>query len=299
MRVKLIGERESWLDLDVEAPAGMETKSHLTAWRARRRGTLVLLKLVQGSGVWNEDGRLLAFFRKVADLEVSDGRLVLLSNEFGPCTGGARGVRHSIKESTTPLQVTDGQSVGVAQVLDLCVPTGGANYLDISAAARMGLASWLDQSEWGYVLFNLDSKLQLGTGPTWKKPTIAPPTFSPDGRFVVSCQHERAAWWNDETDDPSEVPSPGGRRRLGTVSTHAVSTGEIRETELFVDLPAGWLPDRPYNSEWYRVWGPEFIDEGSLRVWLPDGTSETLALPLPESIVLSRPLSNQRTWLEP
>jgi hypothetical protein len=148
-------------------------------------------------------------------------------------------------------------------------------------------------------LVDLQTGTQLGASTRWETSADAPPAFSPDGQYIVACQFERAAWWNDEDgEDPSEVPSPGGRRRIGVISVHHLATNSLAETPVFADVPAGWIPDRPYNSEWYRIWGPEFIDQARLRIWLPDGTEEVLSLPLPRDLVITRPLGTVRPWID-
>ena len=71
----------------------------------------------------------------------------------------------------------------------------------------------------------------------------------------------------------------------------------ITKHTVTVDLPDGWLPDRPEAAEWNQIWGPEFVAESAFRFWLPDDSPELLTLPLPPIIEIHRPIGTQRRWL--
>ncbi|MGB8294211.1 MAG: hypothetical protein WCG85_02165 [Polyangia bacterium] len=85
---------------------------------------------------------------------------------------------------------------------------------------------------------------------------------------------------------------------MGTITVQSVRSGTISRHDVCVELPDGWAPDRPEESEWNMLWGPEFLPDGKLRIWLPDDAQELLTLPLPSQIVITRPLAAQRSWLE-
>jgi hypothetical protein len=295
MKAKLLHHSEEWLPYDLEAPPSAAKEPFLSVWRVQHSpfAPRLALKLSDGVGIWEKSGALVKFFPKAADFTWTQdpARAYLWMPVFAPCAQGA-GVRHALLE-------VDTGSFATQPLVDLCVETGGPRYLELSTDNTLGIATWLDQTEWGYVSFDPQQKSQRAPKLSWGSPTLSPPAFAPSRHAVVSCHFGRAAWWNDyEGEDPSEVPSPGGRRRIGVISVHDLDTNQITHSEVMVDLPAGWIPDRPYYSEWYQIWGPVFQSPTSFLIWLPDGTTELLSLPLPTTVVLGRPLLSEREWPE-
>ena len=201
-----------------------------------------------------------------------------LECRFGKCPGGA-GVRHVLKSR-------DPQSFEKRQETEICVPTGGVRYLVLNHRGDRCLATWLEQHAWGYVGVDLNTMAQMVHGLSWPSATLAAPEFSGDDAYVVSCHFAGSAWWNDELADPN-IPSPGGIRKVGTISVQDIENGEITQHDVFVEVPQGWIPDRPDYSEWYGIWGPEFVSDQEFRIWLPDNTAEILKLPLPERVLFT------------
>jgi len=59
-----------------------------------------------------------------------------------------------------------------------------------------------------------------------------------------------------------------------------------------VELPGGWQADRPEDSSWDMIWGPEFYLRSS------DDSEDILTLPLSPKIEIYRPLATSRQWLD-
>ena len=293
MRAKLIHHDEEWLPGEFESPALLVTKGYLRVWCIHRyaSGGLIGMKIERGTGVWNSSGRLLRYFSRGADLAWSRDASLLWSLEcrFGKCPGGA-GVRHVLKSR-------DPQSFEKRQETEICVPTGGVRYLVLNHRGDRCLATWLEQHAWGYVGVDLNTMAQMVHGLSWPSATLAAPEFSGDDAYVVSCHFAGSAWWNDELADPN-IPSPGGIRKVGTISVQDIENGEITQHDVFVEVPQGWIPDRPDYSEWYGIWGPEFVSDQEFRIWLPDNTAEILKLPLPERVHLRSTLGTHRQEVE-
>jgi hypothetical protein len=291
MKAKLLHHAWEWLPGKFQAPGPLARKKHLTAWRAHQSptGGLIGMKLVgAGTGVWDTAGKLLRYAERGADLAWREGPTDLLSleAEFGRC-GRRKGIRHALKR-------LEAGSFRVLDEAEVCVPTGGVEYLVVNHGGDRCLATWLDQTEWGYVLMDLARMAQLPGEFAWPSPTLAPPAFSPNDALVVSCNFFRSGWWTDEVDDYWDVPSPGGLRKAGTITVQTVASGKMTRHDVLVDLPPGWMPDRPDRPEWDQLWGPEFVSERGLRIWLPDESDELLSLPLPRQIEICRGIQNRR-----
>ena len=214
MRVVLLGEHGAWLAFDAEQPRELARAKHLSCsqYREDPTGNLVAMKLTKGCGIWKKSGELISYFPSGVDLGWHGGKVWLLALKFGT-SKATSGVAHTLN-SLNP------HTLEVESTIEVVVPTGGVNLLETCPSTSLALVSWLDQSEWGYVVVDLALGLQTLMQMSWKSPTTAPPRLSPGGLVAVSCHFERAAWWNDESDDPSEVPSPGGLRRIGTITSH-------------------------------------------------------------------------------
>jgi hypothetical protein len=290
VKAKLIHHGFEWLEGDFEAPALLASKPHMTVWRVEREpgGQRVAMKLESGAGVWDASGKLLLYSEAGADLAWLNkpAQLLGLESRFGPCRN-QKGVRHAVRRLS--LDSASGQ-----REQDICVVSGGPEYLIVNHACTRCLATWLDQNVWGYVVIDVETLTQLPGGLYWPSSTLSPPAFSPDDAFVVSCHLFQSGWWTDDEDEYWESPSPGGPRKVGTISVHDARTDAFTHHEVIVHLPAGWLPVDGDNSDWDMIWGPLFVSEREFQIWLPDGSTEVLQLPLPPRIEIHRTLSTQR-----
>ena len=291
MKARLIHYTTEWLPGDYEAPQPLAAKKQLNVWHVSRDGSTgwVAMKLDKGTGLWDANGKLLLFINVGADLVWSGAPNVLLSLEakFGPCRNEPKHIAHMLRWREAP-------SGRVLEETEICVTTGGVNHLVLNHRRNQCLATWLDQNVWGYVLLDLEKRQQLPASLYWRSATLSPPAFSPNDVVAVSCHYFRDGWWTDEIDDFWEYPSPGGLRKVGTISVHDLATNQIANHDVLIDVPPGWLPDNGDRSDWNMIWGPDFISEREFKIWLPDGSTETLALPLPAQIEIRRPLATTR-----
>jgi hypothetical protein len=250
------------------------------------------MKVNRGAGVWNDRGRLIFYSKECADLVWSVGSSDLYSLElrFGPCREG-NGIRHTLKR-------LEPGTFRPTREAELCVPMGGVERLVINHRGDQSLATWLDQSQWGYVVVELGTMAQLSGGLYYPAASLAPPDFSPNDALIVSCSPFRRGWWTDVIDDYWESSSPGGYRKVGSISIHDLASNFLSHHDVFLDLPPGWIPDRPQDPHWDVIWGPEFVSDREFRIWLPDDSIEVLQLPLPNQVRIERPLSTTRNWLD-
>jgi hypothetical protein len=290
MRVKLLHHASEWLSGDFEPPEHLVQKEYLVAWRVHRNELdgSTALKLQSGTGVWDAAGKLLLYLKRGGDLNWLNGfhDLLSLENVFCPCDG-RKGVHHRLRRLET-------SSFRELQEIGICVPEGAVRYLVLNATKRKCLATWIEQTSWGYVQLDLETKAATRLSLRWKAPTLPPPAFSPDDRFIVACHYYKAGWWNDMQDDPAEYPSPGGVRKVSTITVQDAASGDVSSHDLLVKLPKGWMPERPNDYGWDMVWGPEFISAEEFNIWLPDDTAQVLRLPLPARVILERELRTTR-----
>lgn len=242
-----------------------------------------------GTGIWKATGSLRHYFPQGADLGWLNHSKEILSLEVRPFGPAYRsdGVAHPIKR-------LDAASLNVVAETKVHVPQGLASFLVLNPSQDRCAATWRDEVRWGYELVELPSLRQLPIRFTYAYPTLCPPAFSLDGRFVVSCNSVAVGWWTDDNDAYEETPSPGGEFELGVISVHDLASGNVSLHEVWVDLPEGWMPDDPGRAEWNEIWGPEFISATTFRFWLPDGGAETVSLPLPGRVQIARPLRETR-----
>ncbi len=285
MKAIFVGHDEIELDGNFEAPAEFAKARDVGVYSVHERpdGKQRSMKIDRGVGIWDESGALIHYDACAVDMAWDpDGGLWSLVPVFD---AGPDVVRHRLDQ-------LDPKTFVVLRQIVIEVPWGGPEYLEISPKGGFAVASWLEQSQWGYVGVDLGAGEQTDLALRWHRGSrAAPPKFLPDGSAIIACHFEGAAWWNDrESDDPSEQPSPGGPWRIGWITTHDVASNEIRESEVVANLPEGWIPEDPYDSLWYRMYGPEFQQPASVSVWMPDGKLESFALPLAERLTVDRPL---------
>jgi hypothetical protein len=293
MKAMLIHHNAEWLAGEFEAPGNVRDAEYLTVYRVVRdpASGRVGMSLETGTGIWDSSGVLLWYNDQGVDLCWIAGGKELLSLEvtFGKCQR-QQGIRHALKR-------LNGVSFQVSAAMEVCVLTGAVRHLVPARDGRTYLASWLDQTPWGYVLIDAESFTQLPISFYHKPASATVPAFSPDGSQIVACNKYRSGWWTDEIDNFWDFPSLGGLRKIGTITVQHSASGGISEHDVLVDLPPGWQPDRPDWAEWDSIWGPEFVSDNEFRIWLPDDSSETLKLPLPPHVEIRRPMSNRRKWL--
>jgi hypothetical protein len=294
MRLKLLHHGAEWLAGEFQPPKSMaDAPQHV--WRVHRneQSTQMAIKLASdGTGVWDESGRLLHYIPDGADLCWRPKSMQLLSLETRStrrCQQGA-GLAYS-------LRILEANSFQAMGEIEICLPQGIPNYLILDHQGDQCLATWAGDPETGYVIVELKTMKQLPGIFKDSCLSLSPPELSPNGQFVVSCKPTVYGWWTLDNDEYWDTPSPGGSFEVGIITVHDVESGEITNHAVTVDLPRGWIPDRPERTEWNRIWGPEFVSEREFRIWLPDDSTELLTLPLSKSIDIHREIGAERQWL--
>jgi hypothetical protein len=290
MKAKLIHHSFEWLEGDYDPPEELATKTHLTVWRMENNysSKLVAMKLDHGTGIWTESGKLIHYVKLGADLHWVNNSMELLSLElrFGTCQQ-QKGIGHTLRRLKA-------ETYNVINEMDICVDSGGVELLVLNNSGNRCLVTWLDQGCWGYIFIDLVAMKQLPDRFSFRPGSLAPPSFSPDDSVVISCNYYKSGWWTDEIDDSWDYPCLGGLRKVGVINVHDVVSDIISNHEVLIDMPEGWIPVDPDNSDWDTIWGPEFISKKEFRIWLPDGSSEVLSLPLPTRIEIQRGLSTEK-----
>lgn len=290
MRIKLLHHTSEWLPGDYEAPAGRTGEKHLTAWRLHRDGDRIGLALsaprgATAWGVWTSAGKLLHYVEQGADLAFVPQGILSLEQGFIRPTG-APGRLHRIRR-------LDGATFEPRAEGKVHVRTGSARYLVVDHRSTRALATWRDQTEWGYVVIDAVTLEQSKVSVEWPLATLPAPAFSPDDAVVVSCNYFSHVWWAPDHDD-WYGKSPGGDFKMGSISVHDLASNAITHHDVVARLPAGWAPKAPEEDEWQMIWGPEFVSDRAFRIWLPDGSEEVLSLPLPVAVRIDRPLATDR-----
>ena len=288
MRAKLVFFDDAWVEGDFEPPASLRDKPVLTVWRSERseESGQVAMKVDRGAGIWDASGRLLFHDPQLADLSFAGRRRLHALENRVEDTGRGRHRSHR-------LQLREDATFGVLEETVMSLPMGALEYLVTSPQGDRCLVTWLDQSQWGYVVAGLPGLAQQPGGLFYPTPSLSPPAISPDGSCAVACSFLQPGWWTDVPDDYWDAPSPGGIRKLGALSVHVFGEPNISWHDLLVRLEPGWLPE-DYTDSWDMAWGPGFVDESRIRIWLPDGGEEVLSLPLPPRVVIERPLRRRR-----
>jgi hypothetical protein len=292
MKAKLIHHAEEWLPGDFEAPAELASRKFLTVWATCHvPPDRVAMKLMRGAGLWQRDGKLLQYWPKFTDLawQPECRQLWAIALTFGKPRNHA-GVEHA-------LLALDSEALTVQRQTAFCVRSGSPEFIAFGDAHNEAIITWMDQNVSGYVGIDLAGPAQTGMELYWKTGSLPRPAFAPGSRVVVACHGWRSVWWNDEIDGAEEVPSPGGRWKVGDITVHDLDADRITSHPVLVTLREGWIPDRPDWSAWGQIWGPEFIDGQRFRIWLPDDTTLELQLPLGSQIEVDRPLRTTRPYL--
>lgn len=297
MKLKYMHHTDEWLPGEFEPPATFPHDEG-AVWCVHpnvRRHLLALKMFEGGTGVWTTTGRLLHYIEKGTDLvwlRDCTEELLSLESRFGPCQSG-KGIRHVLRR-------LESETFEMIDEMEVCVLSGFANYLVLNHRTNQCLATWLDPGvAWGYVIIALDKMHQLPGGLVYEEyPTLSPPAYSLDDRFIVSCNPIQDGWWADDIEDYERSPSAGGLHEVGVITVHDTASDTITNHQVVVDLPVGWMPDRPSAAEWSAIWGPEFVSEREFLFWLPDDSTERLTLPLPPTVTIHRPLKATRDWLE-
>jgi hypothetical protein len=155
---------------------------------------------------------------------------------------------------------------------------------DVVLSPRGDLAAvyWLEQSCAGVDLVALgevdDKQLEDGScsvGTNW----VTGPLFSPDGRYLLLATGPGSLWWAPAADEDPDMPSPGGRFRVGDLVVFNVDTREQQAVvHVHTDLPVGWLPESPESPETELLELAEFVTDSDFRLKLPTGDWRTLTL---------------------
>ena len=161
----------------------------------------------------------------------------------------------------------------------LDLPAGWVNCLVASPTANRACVVWIDQTEAGieWVAWDETTIWQENNKGYFGKELngLYSAVFSPDGKHIVLA-YSASYWWFDvDEDGDPEDPSPGGSFRCGKIVICDSQTGAARETELFVDLPEGFLPDDADEGGETFVGRPVF--ENNERFTVPLGNGEVLA----------------------
>lgn len=272
---------------EFDPPPSLKAGSKLGAVRLHLgpHGRIAMKIVPGGVGIWGEDGGLLRYFHRGADLDwhPKSWDLWLFEEGMGKCSGG-RGIQHILR-----LLNSDTLESADAREIEICVPTGDPGYLVMANSSAMCLATWLEQGSWGYVSVDLSSRRQAGPAFSFPSATVSPPAYSLDDKQIVACNLWKEGWWTDE-EDYWDMPSLGGQRKLGEITVQSVETGMATRHDVIVILPPGWLPPDSDASEWQMIWGPKFVSATEFEITLPGRTFERLRLPLPATVLIPTPI---------
>lgn len=143
------------------------------------------------------------------------------------------------------------------------------------------------QGEWGYDVFRTDP-LSRDAGIAEERGYILDlPRFSADERLVAGIGLRCLGGWWAHPDDDIDAPARGGPVVLGFVFVHRLPTHAVTRHEVWIDLPAGWLPDDPW-AEWYGPRNVTPVGDG-VRFDTTWGVPAEFGLPLPAVLLLPVP----------
>lgn len=288
MRIERITHHIELLKGDYNPPPHQGSPLRASAVHLHRNDEMLAAKLVgYGTAIWNASGKIVYYNQNGADLCWIENGTILLSLEvrFGR---SSQGISHELSKLTC-----DGSAF--LSGIELVVPTGAVEYLVTDQTECHVLATWQDQSTWGYSVFQLPQLLRIGhLDARWTMLPTGPPAFSPNGRHIISVMYLRPGWWTDEVDEYWNHASAGGHRTAGSVSVHDVRTGIMSNHAIVLNVPTGWLPDDGEAPEWDRVWGPEFLDDCTVAFWLPDDSRAIKSLPFAGPLIFDRHLATRR-----
>jgi hypothetical protein len=287
--------RQEWLEQDFEIPQELtDTKLYVNCVRMSKDSNLLSMQLSSPprGGIWERSGKLVFLPANAKDVVLlpKEKELLVLERVFRKVSPNNTGVPCLLKrlEFSTRKVLAQGEII---------TPHNIGQSLIVAPKGDKALVTWHEQVDWGYATVDLHQMRQLPQSFEWHTLTDSPPSFSPDGKLVVSCNFVRPqAWWAGEDGGDPQDPSPGGTLKVSTIVVHDLESGQTSQHDLLVTVDEGWLPDRPDEREWQQVWGPEFMSDQQFRIWLPDDSEEMLTLPLPPRIEIKRPLKNTRVW---
>jgi hypothetical protein len=291
MHILLRHRLEQKLPGNFELPPGMR-RGDCIAFRVRRHPTSSAIATSPLFGnncvtaVWDSaTGKLLWVPERASDLDWSpDGQSAyVLRSQFGRGPGG--GIGHRLLRYSWP-------GCELQEELHFRVPSGGADALVVSPAGGLAAAVAIEGPEWYYEVLSLRPALsQLDVGHRIDDYLLDGPIFSPDERYLVTVGSPGYLWWaapDEEDEERWQIPSEGGKHEVGWVHVHDLGKDRKTRHPLVVDLPAGWQPvpraGEPDGWSWKVVWGPHFLGDRDFRLWLPDGSTLDLRLPLPKVI---------------
>ena len=104
------------------------------------------------------------------------------------------------------------------------------------------------QGEWGYDVIDMKTFERVGGVAERKGTMLDLPLFDADETRVVGGYGSAwlGGWWAHPDDEPDE-PARGGRISIGWLFDHDLADNHVSWHELFVDVPAQWLPHDPWN----------------------------------------------------
>jgi hypothetical protein len=296
MRLRYFHHRQELLDQDFEIPKELAgSRLHLNRLRSAKGSGLLALQLSPppSAGIWDRSGKLVYLPPNAKDVVLLPGEKELLVLE--PAVRNAADPKVGVPSVLKRVDLASRMTLAEGRIV---APTNIGQSLVLAPKGDRALVTWHEQTEWGYVTFDPQHLKQLPPVFEWRTLTDSPPSFSPDGKLVVSCNYVQEVWWAGKNGGDWHDPSPGGAWKVATIVVHELASGQTSQHDLLVTVDEGWLPDRPEEREWQQVWGPDFVSDRQFRIWLPDDSEEILSLPLPPRIEIGRPLRNTRVWPE-
>src|ERR1041384_3837674 len=149
--------------------------------------------------------------------------------------------------------------------------------LSLSPDGRFAAYSRGNQDGGGFKILDLARMEEIGDSAHQVGEPVTPPTFSPDGRLLVSCESMLDPFWCDEDGEPQSGPS--GRARVGTLIIGLFDEWDYVEVPILRSVPASSsLEEIPVPRD--ELPTPAFLDEKCAEVTL--ATGETLVFDLEE-----------------
>lgn len=147
------------------------------------------------------------------------------------------------------------------------------------------------QGEWGYEVFSTCPLKSRGGILEEKGYMLEMPLFSKDESFILGVygEHFLGGWWNSKA--YFEEPADGGEVVLGYIFIHSLISQKVKQHELRINLPKGWIPDNIDSPAWHgaeeinlKKNSVEFKMTGNIRVNLEFPLKEVIYLPTPHPL---------------